>query len=130
MILAHFLKHTKTFLEQFKINPLSLGLIDTASFFRNPNIMAPIPHNENNSKGIFCLKENKISAALTFFLKVNAMTINYTEADPKQEGKGLKTALVRESCHFAKEKGRKIHPLYLFAEVLFDKNDYWNRFSA
>jgi predicted GNAT family acetyltransferase len=89
--------------------------------------MTLIKHNENDSRGIFYLKENnKTIAELTYSLKDNVMTIDHTEVDPTQEGRGLGTQLVTESYHFAKEKGRKMHPLCPFAEVLFDKNNSWN----
>lgn len=89
--------------------------------------MEPIQHNENDSRGIFFLKEtNKTIAELTYSLKDNVMTIDHTEVNPKHEGRGLGTQLVTESYLFAKEKGRKIHPLCPFAEILFDKNDSWN----
>lgn len=90
--------------------------------------MAAIQHKENDSRGTFYSKENnKIIAELTYSLKDNVMTIDHTEVDPKHEGRGLGTQLITESYHFAKEKGRKINPLCPFAEVLFDKNDSWNR---
>ncbi|QJP33394.1 N-acetyltransferase [Nonlabens sp. Ci31] len=90
--------------------------------------MASIQHKENDSRGLFYLKEgNKTIAELTYTLKDNVMTIDHTEVHSSQEGRGLGTQLVTESYHFAKEKGRKIHPLCPFAEVLFDKNDSWHK---
>lgn len=89
--------------------------------------MTSIQHNENDSRGIFYIKEkDKTIAELTYSLKNNVMIIDHTEVNRDQEGKGLGSQLVTRSYEFAKEKGRKIDPLCPFAEVLFDKNESWN----
>ena len=89
--------------------------------------MTTIQHNENDSRGIFYLKEDdKTIGELTYSLQDNVMTIDHTEVEPAHEGKGLGTKLITESYEFAKEKGRKINPLCPFAEVLFDQNETWS----
>lgn len=89
--------------------------------------MTDIQHNENDSRGIFYMKEaDKKIAELTYSIKENVMTIDHTEVNRDQEGKGLGTKLVTKSYEFAKENGRKIDPLCPFAEVLFDQNESWS----
>lgn len=89
--------------------------------------MTAIQHNENDSRGIFYIKEDdKKIAELTYSLKENVMTIDHTEVNIDQEGKGLGTQLVTKIYEFAKENGRKVSPLCPFAEVLFDKNKSWS----
>lgn len=89
--------------------------------------MTDIQHNENDSRGIFYMKEaDKKIAELTYSIKENVMTIDHTEVNRDQEGKGLGTQLVTKSYEFAKENGRKIDPLCPFAEVLFDQNESWS----
>jgi predicted GNAT family acetyltransferase len=89
--------------------------------------MTDIQHNENDSRGIFYIKENdKKIAELTYSIKENVMTIDHTEVNRDQEGKGLGTELVTKSYEFAKENDRKIDPLCPFAEVLFDQNESWS----
>jgi predicted GNAT family acetyltransferase len=89
--------------------------------------MTDIQHNENDSRGIFYIKEDdKKIAELTYSIKENVMTIDHTEVNRDQEGKGLGTELVTKSYEFAKENDRKIDPLCPFAEVLFDQNESWS----
>lgn len=89
--------------------------------------MESIKHNQNESRGIFYIKENdKTIAELTYSLENNVMTIDHTEVDRDKEGKGLGSQLVESSYYFAKENGHKINPLCPFAEVLFDRNKEWN----
>ncbi|MEN8817372.1 MAG: GNAT family N-acetyltransferase [Nonlabens sp.] len=89
--------------------------------------MTIIQHNENDSRGIFYMKEaDKKIAELTYSIKENVMNIDHTEVNRDQEGKGLGTQLVTKSYEFAKENDRKIDPLCPFAEVLFDKNESWS----
>ncbi len=87
-----------------------------------------IHHKENDSRGIFYMKndDDKTFAELTYSLQDNVMTIDHTEVDKDQEGKGLGSKLIEESVAFAKANHRKINPLCPFAEVLFDKHREWS----
>ncbi|WP_124979490.1 GNAT family N-acetyltransferase [Nonlabens xiamenensis] len=89
--------------------------------------MLPIQHSENDSRGIFYIKQDhQTIAELTYSINDDVMVIDHTEVQPSQEGKGLGSRLVKRIYEFANENKRKINPLCPFAEVVFDRHSEWN----
>ena len=77
----------------------------------------------NDKTGIFFIEiDGKEEAMMSFFMSDdNKMTIDHTEVNPGNEGKGFGKKMVTKAVEFAREKGIKILPLCPFAKSVFDK---------
>ncbi|OEY72102.1 GNAT family N-acetyltransferase [Salegentibacter salarius] len=91
-----------------------------------------IKHRENDSRGMFFVKDEKgIYAELTYQKKAgDILVIDHTEVRPELEGQGIATKLLAHSVEFARENNYKIEPLCPFAEVQFDRNKSYNDVRA
>ncbi|MBE7640882.1 MULTISPECIES: GNAT family N-acetyltransferase [Salegentibacter] len=91
-----------------------------------------IQHRENDSRGMFFIKDEKgIFAELTYQKKSgDIIVIDHTEVRPELEGQGIATRLLEHSVAFARENNYKIEPLCPFAEVQFDRNKSYSDVRA
>lgn len=91
-----------------------------------------IQHRENDSRGMFFVKDEKgIFAELTYQKKSgDIIVIDHTEVRPELEGQGIATRLLEHSVAFARENNYKIEPLCPFAEVQFDRNKSYSDVRA
>ena len=91
-----------------------------------------IKHRENDSRGMFFIKDEKgIFAELTYQKKSgDIIVIDHTEVRPELEGQGIATRLLEHSVAFARENNYKIEPLCPFAEVQFDRNKSYSDVRA
>jgi predicted GNAT family acetyltransferase len=91
-----------------------------------------IKHRENDSRGMFFVKDEKgIYAELTYQKKAaDILVIDHTEVRPELEGQGIATKLLAHSVAFARENNYKIEPLCPFAEVQFDRNKSYSDVRA
>ena len=69
-----------------------------------------IKHRENDSRGMFFVKDEKgIYAELTYQKKAgDILVIDHTEVRPELEGQGIATKLLAHSVEFARENNYKI----------------------
>lgn len=77
-----------------------------------------IRHTANEAKGAFeVIEEGSKVGEMTYFKSgPGLITIDHTEVDPSQNGKGLGKKLVDAGVAFARENGLKIIPVCPFAK--------------
>lgn len=91
-----------------------------------------IQQKETDGKGMFYIeKDGDIIAELTYTIQDNnIMTLDHTETDPKFEGEGLASGLVKHSVDYAKEKDIKIDPLCRYAAAQFERHEEYREVQA
>ncbi|MBP7397687.1 MAG: N-acetyltransferase [Flavobacterium sp.] len=77
----------------------------------------------NDKTGIFFIEiDGKEEAMMTFFMSDdNKMTIDHTEVNPGNEGKGLGKKLVVKAIEFARANNYKIVPVCSFVKSVIEK---------
>ncbi|WP_029035243.1 GNAT family N-acetyltransferase [Salinimicrobium terrae] len=91
-----------------------------------------IQQKEDDGKGMFYIeKDGDIIAELTYTLQDNKiMTLDHTETNPKFEGEGLASSLVKHSVEYAKEKDILIDPLCRYAAAQFERHEEYREVQA
>ena len=77
----------------------------------------------SNKSGVFYIEINgNEEAMMTFFMSDdNKMTIDHTEVNPGNEGKGLGKKLVVKAIEFARANNYKIVPVCSFVKSVIEK---------
>lgn len=91
-----------------------------------------IQQKEDDGKGMFYIeKDGDIIAELTYTLQDNKiMTLDHTETNPKFEGEGLASSLVKHSVDYAREKDIRIDPLCRYAAAQFERHEDYREVQA
>lgn len=91
-----------------------------------------IQQKETDGKGMFYIeKDGDIVAELIYTLQDNnIMTLDHTETDPKFEGEGLASSLVKHSVDYAREKDIRIDPLCRYAAAQFKRHEEYREVQA
>ena len=91
-----------------------------------------IQQKETEGKGMFFIeKDGEMVAQLTYTLDdSNVMTLDHTETEPGETGKGLASSLVKHSVEYAREKDLKIDPLCEYAAAQFKRHESYREVQA
>lgn len=91
-----------------------------------------IQQKEEDGKGMFYIeKDGDIAAELTYTIQDNnIMTLDHTETNPKFQGEGLASSLVKHSVDYARKKEILIDPLCRYAAVQFERHEEYQEVQA
>lgn len=91
-----------------------------------------IQQREDDGKGMFYIeKDGDMVAELTYTLNENnIMTLDHTETNPKFEGEGFASALVKHTVEYAREKEIRIDPLCEYAAAQFERHEEYKDVRA
>ena len=83
-----------------------------------------IKHETTEAKGAFvATEENKKIGEMTYFESgKDQITIDHTEVDPEEKGKGVGRVLLNKLIEYARDNHMKIVPLCPYAKSMFDKD--------
>lgn len=91
-----------------------------------------IQQKETEGRGMFYIeKDGEMVAQLTYSLDDNnVMTLDHTETEPAEEGKGLASSLVKHSVEYARKNELKIDPLCEYAAAQFKRHESYREVQA
>ena len=91
-----------------------------------------IQQKETEGKGMFFIeKDGEMVAQLTYTLDDNnVMTLDHTETEPEETGKGLASGLVKHSVEYARKNNLKIDPLCEYAAAQFKRHESYQEVQA
>lgn len=86
--------------------------------------MNEIKHKEDDNQGMFYVEENnEIVGQATYTLQDDGiMVIDETMVEPKMEGKGIASKLIKHVVDYAKKNDIQVDPLCEFAAAQFKRH--------